>query len=129
MARHAPEPGPWVLPAGQFHRDHLLAMVAGIAAAGTHPLVFYEDVPYVLGVSMESVRRHMTGVSRRAGRELHALRFGAFDRDAWLSGVHCYRSQFIEDELADFSARLVARSGERLWADAQALSVMGALFV
>jgi LmbE family N-acetylglucosaminyl deacetylase len=112
-------------PLSSGHRDHLIALLAGLNYAKNRPALFYEDVPYSLEYSLEELALQIRGIERSIGKSLTRLRHhDDFSASSWMDYVSDYSSQFSADYLYELATRMELRGGERMWGDESATSLL-----
>ncbi|MNK99618.1 2'-N-acetylparomamine deacetylase [compost metagenome] len=116
--------GVWMVPMAVRHPDHLIALWAGLAAAGADPVVIYEDMPYALAFTPDEISRQTRHFSQLIQHPFLPATLGQFDAPRWCDLIACYTSQFCTTEVAQWAAEIKSRGGERLWLTSQAAAVL-----
>jgi LmbE family N-acetylglucosaminyl deacetylase len=103
------------------HVDHIIACEAGLslAAAGSHDMLFYEDMPYLIGLDERKLRQRATKLARILRGQMSAIRCsGAAVLGLKAEAASCYPSQFHRQQILEYlspETRCRRCRSERIW--------------
>jgi LmbE family N-acetylglucosaminyl deacetylase len=113
------------VPLGLAHKDHAITHRAALMSLASSPLLIYEDTPYLFQCSDAKLRHSVSAAQDALADVLSPIRIASRAVGSrWLECVSVYESQFSVPQLQEIVAGIGARGGERLWANASALSLL-----